>query len=214
MSDRIVQLFDETVAEFRGNRFHLRLIKSGIPSETGLTEEIFKFGISRFWYCEEKQQYLPTKTGHIYLPVRTFEKFAEAFKHLQDEISKNNGKSGSTGAHAVPDQPSTSNGKADGVHKCAAGVVQPVRKDQTDGEHDREGDVATPERKRGRKRDPKQKRSKSSDDDESEETKNREPEWRKVAPQCYVTPIKSSPKRKKKKNTATAERRLDDRNVE
>jgi hypothetical protein len=121
---KVKELSSRLIHEVGTNRFVLRHIEVG-----EFTPRRFKFGISRLWYSETQNSWLPAKKSHVYLPIqalpnfkRTLDQFVTQFvaeqaneshgdvsdcSHDDSDDNNNNdkgpsrGSTGTNGAHYV-----------------------------------------------------------------------------------------------------------------
>lgn len=78
MKTKVTEKSSRLITEVGGNRYNLNLIElKNQQGETGT-----KFGISRFWYCEKINRWLPSKKGHIYFPIDQFAAVKSALDRL------------------------------------------------------------------------------------------------------------------------------------
>jgi hypothetical protein len=133
---KTTELSSRLIHELGTNRFVLRLIKVGESDPPHR-----KFGISRLWYNNEINCWLPSKNNHVYLPVSAVQAFKRTFDQFAAELGDDNHNEG----------PSCGNAGTDGPHSTESEAIeQPVdATDATTTASAPKSDVAA-KRKRGR----------------------------------------------------------------
>lgn len=81
------ELFSTQIDKIGGDQIQLRLVEFSSARKGEKPTLKKKFGISRFWRNEALNRWLPSKKGHVYLPLDALPKLIRALKDLEEKIA-------------------------------------------------------------------------------------------------------------------------------
>jgi hypothetical protein len=139
---KITEISSDFIAEAEGAQYYLRIVETGDGSARQPRKR--KFGVSRYWYCEQVRNWLPAKKGHVYLPVDLWNPFQQALARTQPRVvSDGNGHSVAIGCGGE-NSPAAADSAA-----CAASAITSSVGEKQPADANTATDVAA-KRKRGR----------------------------------------------------------------